>query len=541
MGKVAKVAQPEAPAEGPCFAFIKTLKGCCGKGEHSEAYKKEVRSRYASFGANRAAARVGKIAVEGRYHRLPRRITDDYNIQDHSLGSGFNGVVYSAVRKEESWGFNCSSRYAVKSFKFEGKTSEEKESLASEVLIFLTVDHPHIARLADVYESEDCIYLVMECMEGGELLERIQAEKTFTESNAQEYTYQMLLALQYLHSHGIVHRDVKLENFMFQHKDSKNLKLIDFGFSKIWHKNTKMEQSCGTLAYIAPEVLSNSYTSKCDLWSLGVIVFVLLVGYMPFHADSDSKMTELITQGRYCMRTDNWANVSELGLEFVRKLLKVSPRERLSAQQALAHSWIADRNSLAQATKGRGLDQQTFHSLCNFAKESRFRRSCLQLAAWSLTSHDRIHMRDAFLELDRSHGGSISLKDFQQIMKEKFEMPEEQATLLFSSLDSNGSQEISYSEFLAAAMSSRIDMHDDLLKATFRRFDRTGSGKISPADMSQVLGIPIDKAEVAKELNVDEEGRICMSEFIEYVRHGTGKAAETIAPRLASKTRPLAA
>merc|ERR1719444_653260 len=92
----------------------------------------------------------------------------------------------------------------------------------------------------------------------------------------------MLLAVNYIHSHGVVHRDIKLENFLYETKEGDHLKLIDFGFSKIWSPNTKMRASCGTLAYVAPEVLSQNYTSKCDLWSLGFIAFILLFGYMPF-------------------------------------------------------------------------------------------------------------------------------------------------------------------------------------------------------------------------------------------------------------------
>merc|ERR1719183_2388648 len=119
-------------------------------------------------------------------------------------------------------------------------------------------------------------------MNGGELFQRVQERRKFNETDAADASSQMLLAINYVHSHGMVHRDLKLENFLYESAKSDHLKLIDFGFSKVWEPNTKMALSCGTLSYVAPEVLAKDYTSQCDMWSFGVIVFILLVGYMPF-------------------------------------------------------------------------------------------------------------------------------------------------------------------------------------------------------------------------------------------------------------------
>ena len=157
------------------------------------------------------------------------------------------------------------AKFAVKAFKLRGVSKEKRKELESEAEIFLAMDHPHVAALTDVYESEEQLFLVMECMQGGELFDRVVQRKRFTEKDAARAIYQMLLAVNYIHSHDIVHRDIKLENFLYEAKDSDHLKLIDFGFSKIWHPNTTMAVSCGTLAYVAPEVLEKSYTSQCRL------------------------------------------------------------------------------------------------------------------------------------------------------------------------------------------------------------------------------------------------------------------------------------
>merc|ERR1712048_298793 len=183
-------------------------------------------------------------------------------------------------------------------------------------------DHPHVARLVDVYESSDRLSLVMECMEGGELFDRVSERKVFSETDASHATWQMLLAVNYIHSKNVVHRDLKLENFLYESKNTDHLKLIDFGFSKIWEKNTKMELSCGTLSYVAPEVLKKSYTSQCDMWSLGVIVFILLVGYMPFSGDDEVQFAH-IKAGRYKKKPERWNSISEVAKDFTFKLLLV--------------------------------------------------------------------------------------------------------------------------------------------------------------------------------------------------------------------------
>merc|ERR1740117_1459281 len=142
-------------------------------------------------------------------------------------------------------------------------------------------------------------------MLGGELFDRLIEATRFSEHDAADAVWQMLLALHYLHQHKIVHRDLKLENWLFQTKTSNHLRLIDFGFSKIWDPNIKMKYAYGTVGYVAPEVLRKSYTSQCDLWSLGVITFVLLSGIMPFAGKGDVQ-TENILAGRYAMIPEKW-------------------------------------------------------------------------------------------------------------------------------------------------------------------------------------------------------------------------------------------
>lgn len=327
----------------------------------------------------------------------------------------------------------------------------------------------------------------------------------------------MLLAVCYIHSCGVVHRDLKLENFLYERKDTDFLKLIDFGFSKIWEKNTKMELSCGTLSYVAPEVLAKCYTSQCDLWSLGVIVFILLVGYMPFSGSNERNQIAAIKAGRFNMKKERWVRVSKEAFNFVERLLVVDPEVRMTARQALEHPWIHNRDT-AVGEQGN-FDQGVADALCNFAQESKFRRACMQLMAWSLSAAERGEVRQAFLELDKDNTGSVKLTELKQILEDKFHIPEDETIKVFQALDANNDDTIFYSEFLAAMMSGRIALHDQLLKDTFRRFDVDKLGYLSAEDITKVLGPSINAAEVMEEVDLDRNGKISIDEFMAYLRH----------------------
>lgn len=461
----------------------------------------------------RLEARCGKIPLSGRYHKVPRRIEDDYEVCNKVLGSGYNGVVRMASRKSSS---SQDQKFAVKAFKLAMVANEKRGQLESEVEIFLCMDHPHITRLYDVYESDENLYLVMECMEGGELFDRVTELKRFSERDAADAIWQMLLALNYIHSHGIVHRDLKLENFLYDVKGSSHLKLIDFGFSRMWDPNIKMHVSCGTLSYVAPEVLEKSYTSQCDCWSLGVITFILLAGYMPF-SGSENTQTKNISEGRYTMKPERWHTISKEATDFTRALLQVNPTRRLSAQTALEHPWIAQRHQCAKAD----VDQGIVDALRSFGSSSRFRRCCMEMMAWSLSNEETSKVRQYFITMDQNKQGTITLHELKQILVEKYNVPDDETRKIFEALDTNNDEEIHYSDFLAAMVSTRIAMHDELLRTAFKRFDKSNTGYITPESLRMVLGETFEGEKVESIMNeadLLQDGRVSYAEFVSYLR-----------------------
>jgi len=453
--------------------------------------------------------KVGRVALNGRYHRLPRRIEDDYEILNKVLGRGAFSVVKQAMAK------GGSTSYAVKALPTKSLSRESKAQLEVEVDVCLGMDHRHVVRLFDVYEAEHYLHLVMECMEGKELFDRVTERKRFSEYDAAETVRQMLLAINYLHANGIVHRDLKLENFLYTKLGSDHLKLIDFGFAKVWDPSVKMNVGCGTLAYCAPEVLKRSYTNKADLWSVGVIAFILLAGYMPFIDSND--ITVAILAGKYTIKEDRWSSVSKEARHFMMSLLTVDVEKRLSASQALNHPWILKREEMNKVS----IEPEVVEGLRQFGSASRFRRACMEMMAWSLTYEERELVAKQFLAMDKEKKGTITMGEFKQCLAEQFSISDEETQQIFEAMDSNSDHTIHYTDFLAAMLNTRIKLHSDLLMKTFKRFDKANTGYITVENLVEIFGGDTFQGEqveaLFKEADLRKDGKISYKEFVAYL------------------------
>jgi len=225
--------------------------------------------------------------------------------------------------------------------------------LRREVDILLHVDHPHIIKLYDVYEDEINIYLVSELCSGGELYDRV-VEKTqskeghFTEFTAARIIKNILSAIQYCHDEKhIVHRDLKPENFLLTDKtDDAQVKVIDFGLSRYSNTaNSRMHSEVGTIYYVAPEVLFGDYTAKADIWSIGVVTYVLLCGFPPFNAGSESLTYNVLTEGANVkFPSPAWDRITPSAINFIKRLLDKDPERRPSAKQALEDEWLSSEH-----------------------------------------------------------------------------------------------------------------------------------------------------------------------------------------------------
>ncbi|XP_028851689.1 serine/threonine-protein kinase Chk2 isoform X2 [Denticeps clupeoides] len=274
---------------------------------------------------------------------FPKEFHQKYMIT-RKIGVGVCGEVKLAFERE-----TC-KKVAIKTinkkdFPSEGTATRNAER---EIEILKRIDHPCLIKTEDFFQTDDSYYIVLEYMEGGELLDRIKGKGQLDETYAKLYFYQMLRGMEYLHQNDIIHRDLKPENVLLSsHDDVCLVKITDFNQSKILEETSLMRTLCGTPSYLAPEVFLNAatvgYTGAVDCWSLGVLLFVCLSGYPPFHQSlGDLPVQEQITRGQYTLVPSRWKKVSEEAKDMVRKLLVVDPMERLTVEQALAHPWLED-------------------------------------------------------------------------------------------------------------------------------------------------------------------------------------------------------
>ncbi|CAK0813213.1 unnamed protein product [Prorocentrum cordatum] len=484
------------------------------------------------------AERRGNLPVQGRYSSS-RRIEQDFVIDSRVVGSGMNGPVQMATSRDPVTGRGGNIKYAVKSFKKRGMSAKKRAELQSEVEIYICLDHPHVARLEMVYETDEELHLVMEFMAGGELYDRLSERKQYTEEAAADTTRQMLLAVAYLHAQSVVHRDLNAAaDFLYERKDTDHLKLIDFGFAKHWDRGTRMSQACGSVHYVAPEVLKHSYTEKADVWSLGVIVYMLLTGSPPFHGGDDEVLKKIKSgQPHFSSR---FRRLSEPARSFVENMLVYDPVKRMSAHDALGHAWMACRSQ-----KETVIDPDILKSLRDYSHASSFRRCVLSMMAWSLTREDRLHLRDQFLRLDTENTGTLTHGQMKAVLQETFHIESSEAEVLFASLDTDHDNKIAYSEFLAAGMTGHVKIQEDVLWKTFQRFAReTGQDKqgvITAACLREVLGPSFDGARLSdediedliREADTTGDGTVDYDEFLAYFHRAEPDDEAPMPPDLA--------
>jgi len=282
----------------------------------------------------------------------PADINEEYEVGE-TLGTGhFSKVKLGTHRK-------TGQKVAIKII--QKPTGNKISMLKTEVDILTKADHPNVVRLYKVLDTPNILYLVMELLTGGELFDRIIAKGHYSENDARKLTITMLKAVKYLHDLGIAHRDLKPENILLKDtSEEAEIKITDFGLSKIFSDDVAgevvMKTACGTPGYVAPEVLMHeNYSSQVDLWSIGVIVYILLCGFPPFYGDNDNQMFRKIKAGQYKFLAPYWDPISADAKDFVSKLLVVDSSKRMDCERALKHKWLAGTTQVSTKNLFEGM------------------------------------------------------------------------------------------------------------------------------------------------------------------------------------------
>jgi calcium-dependent protein kinase len=438
----------------------------------------------------------------------------DFYTKSSLIAKGSTAKVYKAVN-------NLTSELrAVKVYTKDRFTPEHMSRFRAEVDVLKQLDHPNIIKVFESFEDEDHIYLVQELCPGGELFDFIVKKRQLSETLAAGYMEQLLGAVCYCHANNIVHRDLKPENLLKETtEDSSQIRISDFGDSTLMEAGERLNSVFGTAYYIAPEVLRLNYNEKCDIWSCGVIMFVMLSGTPPFTGLDDEEIIHKVKQGTYSFSHRAWSRVSEQAINLIQLMMNVDVHARISARDALMHPWFVKARSMRSQDTTKVLDSIDNLSALNSASKL---RSALRIfiAAQHITKQERDKLTVAFKALDIDNDGRLS-KDELLVGLLKT-MPRAKADRkvreIFASCDIDKSGFIDYTEFLSAGMQLSSTSNTATLKSAFASLDTDGSGSISVDELRNMLGYEVigndeEWEKFIKKADRDGDGVISLEEF----------------------------
>jgi len=460
---------------------------------------------------------IGAFAASNR-----GALEEYYSIEKAVIGEGSYGSVQKCQYKDTGeWrAVKTINRGLVKN----------AEQFREEMAIMKLLDHPNIVRLYETFEDARNVYLVLELCEGGELFDRIVEDGKFTEQVAACCVQQMLRAVNYMHMNYIMHRDLKPENWLLSKVDTidkTDLKLIDFGLSKRFTPGEFAVTKAGTPYYVAPEVLEGRYAEQSDVWSIGVITYILLCGSPPFSGNDTVAVLDSVKRAKPSFDKKEWKNISKEAKEMLKALLARSPDLRSTAQQALQSEWIANMTSGDAPAQA---NQVLLSNLKSFAVMNKLKKAALNIIATQLTDSAIKELKDLFMVMDENNDGTLSVGELKEgLAKAGVNVPFDLSAMM-DRLDTDGSGVIDYSEFMAATMDKRKFVAEDVCWRAFKTFDQDGSGHIDKEELMKLLGIEeindtmqvkYTTAEVdaiMAEVDLNGDGKIDFDEFLTMMR-----------------------
>ncbi|KAJ0020845.1 hypothetical protein Pint_30835 [Pistacia integerrima] len=434
-------------------------------------------------------------------------VKSTYNI-GKELGRGQFGITHLCTHKATGEQFACKT---IAKRKLVNKEDIEDVRREVQIMHHLT-GQPNIVELKGAFEDKQSVHLVMELCAGGELFDRIIAKGHYTERAAASLLRTIVQILHTCHSMGVIHRDLKPENFLLLNKDEDSpLKATDFGLSVFYKPGEVFKDIVGSAYYIAPEVLKRKYGPEADIWSVGVMLYILLCGVPPFWADFSS---------------DPWPSISPQAKDLVRKMLTTDPKQRLTAIQVLGHPWIKEDGEAPDVP----LDNAVLSRLKQFKAMNKFKKVALRIIAGCLSEEEIMGLKEMFKSIDTDNSGTITLEELKQgLAKQGTKLSEYEVKQLMEAADADGNGTIDYDEFITATMHlNRMDREEHLYTA-FQHFDKDNSGFITTEELEQVLreyGMSDGKdiKEIISEVDNDNDGRINYEEFVAMMRKGNKDA-----------------
>ncbi|XP_020237359.1 calcium-dependent protein kinase 19-like [Cajanus cajan] len=426
------------------------------------------------------------------------------------LGRGSFGVTYLCVENATGREYAC---------KFIPKEKlRESDFIRREVMILEHVSEQHnVVEFKGAYEDRKNVYLVMELCRGGELFDRIVDRGCYPEREAATIMRQIVSAVHGCHFMGVMHRDLKPENFLFVSKDhSAKLKLSDFGFSVFIEEGKVYTEMVGNAYYVAPEVLKQNYGKEIDVWSAGVILYILLSGQPPFWADNEKGIFDEILGGVIDMVSEPWPSISHAAKDLVRKMLTSDPKKRITAAEALEHPWLKEGGEASDKSP----DSAVLIRMKRFRAMNQMKKIALKVIAESLPEEEKNGLKQMFNNMDTDRSGTITLEELKSgLSRLGSQLSESKVKQLMYAADIDKNGTIDYIEFIAATMNlHKMKKVENLLKA-FQYFDKDDNGYITRDELRQAItehqmGDENAIDEAFNYVDSDKDGKITYDEFM---------------------------
>ncbi|XP_019081311.1 CDPK-related kinase 3 isoform X2 [Vitis vinifera] len=383
------------------------------------------------------------------------------------------------------------------------------EDVRREVKILKALSgHAHLVKFYDACEDANNVYIIMELCEGGELLDRILSRGgRYTEEDAKAIVVQILSVVAFCHLQGVVHRDLKPENFLFTSRsEDADMKLIDFGLSDFIRPDERLNDIVGSAYYVAPEVLHRSYYLEADIWSVGVITYILLCGSRPFWARTESGIFRAVLRADPNFDDLPWPTVSAEAKDFVKRLLNKDYRKRMTAVQALTHPWLRDGSHPIP------LDILIYKLVKSYLLATPFKRAALKALSKALTEDELVYLRSQFKLLEPGRDGSVSLDSFKML-----------EPLCYRRMD--------FEEFCAAAISTHqleaLEGWEQIASTAFEIFEQEGNRVISVEELARELNLGPSAYSVLKEWIRNSDGKLSLLGYTKFLHGVTHRSSNT--------------
>ncbi|OIW06238.1 hypothetical protein TanjilG_28763 [Lupinus angustifolius] len=439
---------------------------------------------------------------------------------ENELGRGQFGITYLCTEKATG------RKYACKSIARRKLTrKKEIDDVKREIMILQHLTgQPNIVEFKGAYEDKQYVYLVMELCKGGELFDRIIAKGSYSEREAASIFRQIVNVVHACHFMGVIHRDLKPENFLMVSKnDDAPLKATDFGLSVFIEEGVMYKEIVGSAYYVAPEVLKRNYGKEIDVWSAGVILYILLCGVPPFWAETEKGIFEAILEGELDLDSAPWPSISAAAKDLIRKMLNFDPKKRITASDALEHPWMKEGG----AASDKPIDSAVLIRMKQFRAMNKMKKLALKVIAESLTDEEIKGLKQMFKNMDTDRSGTITFEELKSgLSRLGSKLSEYEIRQLMDAADVDNNGTIDYAEFITATMHRhKLDKEESLRKA-FQYFDKDNSGYVTRDELRQALteykmGDEATIDEVIDDVDTDKDGKINYEEFVTMMRQGT--------------------